>query len=84
MAEESEPDPTKYVECSSCHEFNRRGTLECARCGETLPAQSDFGVDPELATFNRVQHAAAEARERESAMALLRSIGVTYKRSRRQ
>ena len=84
MAEESEPDPTKYVECSSCHEFNRRGTLECARCGETLPAHSKFGVDPELATFNRVQHAAAEAQERESTMSRLRYIGVTNKRLRRQ
>jgi hypothetical protein len=84
MAEESEPDPTKYLECPSCHEFNRRGTPECARCGETLRAHSDFGVDPELAKFNRVQDAAAEARERESAMSLLRSIAVTYKRSRRQ
>jgi hypothetical protein len=84
MADESEPDSTKYLECPSCHELNRRGTLECARCGETLPAPYEFGVDPELATFNSVQHAAVEAREREGSMSLLRYIGVTYKRSRRQ
>jgi hypothetical protein len=84
MVEESEPDPTKYLECPSCHELNRRGTVECARCGETLPAHSNFGVDPELAAFNSAQHAAVEAREREGTRSLLRYIGVTYKAPRRQ
>jgi hypothetical protein len=57
------PELEEHIECSSCHELNRPGTKECARCGTALPRHLELDIDPELATFDEVQEEAEEQRE---------------------
>jgi len=51
------------IECSSCHELNRPGTKECARCGAELPRLLELDIDPELETSDEVQAQAEGERE---------------------